>query len=92
MTNLPVGSEAWNNGSRYSPEWQARLKYMLAAVPDEVLVQRARAMRGGVYDCTVSERFSARDYNMVRKLVFDDGISWVIRLRCPVQKRPHGLN
>lgn len=83
MTNLPVGSEAWNNGSRYSPEWQARLKYMLAAVPDELLVQRARAVRGGAYKCTVSERFSAGNYNIVRQLVFDDGKSWIIRLRMP---------
>jgi len=56
---------------------------MLAAVPDEVLVRRARAMRRSAYSCTVSERFSAGNYNIVRQLVFDDGLSWVIRLRMP---------
>jgi len=59
-----------NNGSTYFPEWQARLNYMLVAVPDELLVQRACAARGGTISCRVHQRFSAGNYNIVWQLEF----------------------
>lgn len=78
-----VGSEVWNNGARYTGQWQNRLQYMLRAVPASTISNLAQALRGGHVRCTVSDTFSAGNYNIVRRVDFEDNVRWILRLRMP---------
>lgn len=78
-----VASEVWNNGARYTGHWQDRLQYMLRAVPASTISNLAQALRGGSVNCTVSDTFSAGNYNIVRRIEFEDDVKWILRLRMP---------
>lgn len=79
-----VGSEAWTDGLRYSGRWKNRLKYVLGQIDEEALISRALFLRGlPNLECSVSKKYSAGDYNVVRRLSFSDGVSWIARIRMP---------
>jgi hypothetical protein len=60
---------------------RSRATAFLAAVNWEVLTSIASQIRG--VECTLSDKYSLGHFNLVRRLTFADGVSWVVRLRLP---------
>ena len=77
-----LGSDVWQNGSRYNGVFAARLAYMQQQLPDDRLASFASTLRQSRH-CDVSPAFSAGDFNLVKRLTFDDDESWVLRVRMP---------
>lgn len=63
------------------PELHTRATAFLAAIKWHSLIALASKMRGT--GCQLSEKFSMGHFNVVRRLTFEDGASWVVRLRLP---------
>lgn len=62
------------------------LEGMLAQVDLQGLRSIASSLRDGM-NCTISDKYTCGAYNLVYEIVFEDGISWIARLRSasPVQ-------
>lgn len=77
-----IGADADIIGIKY----HERATTFFATVKWDVLVSTASGLRNGI-PCEVSERYSIGHFNMVRRITFVDGVSWVARLRMPHMRR-----
>jgi len=76
-------SAKWNGISelvRSDSPMAKGLEDMLARVDLQGLCTIASALRDG-RSCVVSEKYTCGAYNLVFEVVFDDGVSWIARLR-----------
>ncbi len=78
----PVGSAAWTGGEEYGSEYSERIKQFIGRVNQKALRAYVSALRGN-RPCTISGEFSVGNFNLVRKIQFDDGVEWIVRLRMP---------
>ncbi|KAI0398956.1 hypothetical protein F4802DRAFT_611243 [Xylaria palmicola] len=86
-----LGSTSWIGADTYETggEYYKRATAFLAAVKWDVLASISSSLRNGI-PCEFGEKFSIGNYNMVRRIVFTDGISWVARVRMPPLKAASG--
>lgn len=79
-----AGSDSWVGAGRYEEggELHKRAMVFLADTQWEALTSLASELHDGV-PCRMSEKNSIGHFNMVRRLMFDDGTNWVVRLRMP---------
>ncbi|KAI0096980.1 hypothetical protein GGR51DRAFT_578541 [Nemania sp. FL0031] len=80
--SLPFGSAAWTNGEEYGGEYAERINQFVHKINTKALLSYASSLRGNQL-CTVSHEFSVGSFNLVRKIQFDDGVEWIVRLRMP---------
>jgi len=80
--SLSVGSAAWTGGRKYGGEYSERIGQFIDKVNQEALLAYASMLRGN-RPCTISHEFSVGNFNLVRKIQFDDGVEWIARLRMP---------
>lgn len=58
-------------------------------IDEEALIGRALSLRrrdvprDPDLTCWLSKKYSVGDYNLVRRLTFSDGVSWIARIRMP---------
>jgi hypothetical protein len=77
-----LGSDIWLNAEEVDdPELSARAKSFVDAINWEALESAAATKRN--VRCTLSEKFSLGHFNLVRRIIFDDGVNWIARLRLP---------
>jgi hypothetical protein len=86
-----LGSASWNGADAYKigDELYERATAFFAAVKWDVLASISSSLRNGI-PCEFGEKFSIGHFNMVQRIVFADGISWVARLRLPLLKAVFG--
>lgn len=79
-----LGSTSWEGAGGYeaSGELHHRATTFFAAVRWDSLLALSSKHRDGI-PCSFGEKFSIGHFNMVRRIVFADGVSWVARLRLP---------
>jgi hypothetical protein len=82
MTSTPLGSDAWTNEPRYQDEYRARLDFVLGEVSILAIQHLGSSVRNGL-ECTISNNFSAGNFNLVKKITFVDGVQWIVRIRLP---------
>jgi hypothetical protein len=82
MTSTLLGSESWTNEPRYQNAYRARLDFVLGKVSVLTLQKLGSLLRNGL-ECTVSNNFSAGDFNLVKKITFEDEVRWIVRIRLP---------
>lgn len=80
--SLPLGSAAWTGGEEYEGEYADRIDQFMGRINETALLSYASSLRGN-QPCTISSEFSVGSFNLVRKVQFDDGIEWIVRLRMP---------
>ncbi|KAI1144937.1 hypothetical protein F4825DRAFT_458021 [Nemania diffusa] len=80
--SVPFGSAAWTNGEEYSGEYTERINQFIDKINEKALISYASLLRGNQL-CTVSPQFSVGSFNLVRKIQFEDGVEWIVRLRMP---------
>ncbi|KAJ5832465.1 hypothetical protein N7474_000776 [Penicillium riverlandense] len=75
-----LGSASWIGADEYEPggEFHERATTFLETVKWEVLASISSRLRNGV-PCEFSETYSIGHFNMVRRIAFADGVSWVAR-------------
>lgn len=80
-----IGSESWRGAENYDEgdELHTRATQFLASIKWDALRATASKCRGGI-ECELSDKYSLGHFNLVRRLVFNDGVSWVARLRMPL--------
>ncbi|GAB7328950.1 hypothetical protein MBLNU13_g00820t1 [Cladosporium sp. NU13] len=78
-----LGSETWLEANEIDEESDLHMRAttFVAAIHWENLLIIASRIRG--MQCTLSEKYSLGHFNLVRRLTFVDGVSWVARLRLP---------
>ena len=78
-----IGSDSWTGIDQIDEEdeLQGRTTAFLGAIKWQALTSLASRMRA--VDCQLSEKYSVGHFNLVRRLQFADGISWIARLRLP---------
>ena len=76
-----LGSSSWLSADGYEPgsALHSRATTFLSTVKWDVLVDIASKHKNGM-SCRYEDNFSIGHFNMVRRIVFDDGVSWVARL------------
>ena len=81
MTDL--GSDAWLDANEIDEESElhTRATAFVAAIKWEQLKTLASGIRGMA--CELSDKYSLGHYNLVKRLEFLDGVSWIVRLRLP---------
>lgn len=81
MTQL--GSDAWLEADDIDEEsdLHTRATTFVATIKWEQLKLLASSIRG--MDCELSDKYSLGHYNLVKRLTFVDGASWIVRLRLP---------
>ncbi|KAH6624160.1 hypothetical protein B0J18DRAFT_409649 [Chaetomium sp. MPI-SDFR-AT-0129] len=86
-----LGSASWIGADAYEPgdEFHERATTFLAAVKWDVVASISSSLRNGI-SCKFAENFSIGHFNMVRRIVFADGVSWVARVRLPQLKAVFG--
>lgn len=79
-----VGSSSWIGADAYDPgdELHDRALAVLDKLNWDHLLSLSSALKNGV-PCTFSQNFSIGHFNMVRRIDFTDGTSWVARVRLP---------
>lgn len=81
-------SASWIVVDEYDLDDEGRLQFheramkTLATVKWDRLAMIASSLRNGV-PCKLKENCSTGQFNLVRHIVFQDGISWVARVRLP---------
>lgn len=80
--SLPSGSAAWTCGEEYEGEYTERINQFIDKINKNALLSYASSLRGN-QPCTISPEFSVGSFNLVRKIQFDDGVEWIVRLRMP---------
>lgn len=90
LTPLPaaamsaIGSDSWRGAENYEgDELHNRATNFLTSISWDALAAIASKYRNGI-DCQLNEKYSLGYFNLVRRLVFKDGVSWVARLRLPL--------
>jgi hypothetical protein len=99
---LVLGSDSWTGAGDYAPSddesddtndvnrlFYQRATSFVGQVNWEALAALSSGLRGSV-TCKVRENYSIGHFNMVRRLDFADGVSWVARLRMPELKAVFG--
>lgn len=78
-----IGSDTWLEATEIDEEsdLHTRATTFVATIHWENLVIIASRIRG--VQCSLSEKYSLGHFNLVRRLTFVDGISWIARLRLP---------
>jgi hypothetical protein len=86
-----LGGAFWIGADEYElgGEFHARATTFFATVKWDVLASISSRLRNGV-SCDFSEKYSIGHFNMVHRIAFADGISWVARLRLPQLKTGFG--
>jgi hypothetical protein len=81
MSNL--GSDTWFGVDEIEEDsdLRSRATAFVAAVNWEALTSVASQIRG--VECILSDKYSLGHFNLVRRITFADGVSWVVRLRLP---------
>ncbi|KAF1960332.1 hypothetical protein CC80DRAFT_544786 [Byssothecium circinans] len=79
---LPFRSAAWTSGAEYGGEYAKRINQFNDKINQRALLTYASLLRGS-RPCTLSPKFSVGSFNLVRKIQFDDGVEWIVRLRMP---------
>lgn len=79
---LLVGSETWTGGEQYGDAYSARIQYFQTSFSQSALLAHASSVRGGVA-CRLTDKFTVGSFHFVKKIVFDDGVEWIARLRMP---------
>jgi hypothetical protein len=79
-----LGSTSWDGADAYEVggELHGRATAFFATVKWNRLVSLSSKLRNDI-PCSLGEKFSISHFNMVRRIVFADGVSWVARLRLP---------
>ncbi|KAK4554759.1 hypothetical protein LTR86_008261 [Recurvomyces mirabilis] len=82
-----LGSDNWLGASDYEEggELHTRAIAFVANVQWDALVAIATGLRNGV-SCELSSKFSLGHFNLVRRITFADGVSWIARIRLPELK------
>ncbi|KAI9748299.1 MAG: hypothetical protein M4579_007262 [Chaenotheca gracillima] len=82
--SVPFKSASWAKANRYEPgeELHNRATQFVKTVKWDLLAFRCAKLRGNI-PCQFEEKYSVGHFNMVRHLVFQDGTSWIARLRMP---------
>lgn len=82
-----TGSAAWVGTDEYEDngEFSKRAKIFLNDIKWDYLTAICSKYRQGV-QCHLAEKFSIGHFNMVRQVVFEDGL-WIARLRMPDLRR-----
>ena len=80
----PIGSSAWCGTASYEKgdEFDQRATRFLASINWSLITSRCSELHDHV-PCQLKEGFSIGHSNMVRHLVFEDGVNWVARLAMP---------
>lgn len=78
-----LGSDTWLGIDDYDEDddLHSRATSFVAAINWAVLLSIASQTRG--VECQLSEKYSLGHFNLVRRLTFEDGVSWIVRLRLP---------
>ncbi|KAF7189214.1 Altered inheritance of mitochondria protein 9, mitochondrial [Pseudocercospora fuligena] len=79
-----LGSESWLDAGNYGEDHiqHTRVKDFIAKINWTALLAIACRARSGI-SCKLSEKYSRGQYNVVRKLEYEDGVDLVARLRLP---------
>ena len=79
-----IGSSTWTGTAQYEEggDFDQRAKRFLASINWSLLVSRCSELHQHV-PCQMKEGFSIGHFNMVRHLVFEDGVNWVAKLPMP---------
>lgn len=79
-----LGSASWSEANKYEPggEFHERATTFLPTVNWDVLSSISSRLRNGV-PCKFTGAYSIGHFNMVRHIVFADGVDWVARVRLP---------
>lgn len=79
-----LGSDSWLGADEYESgsALHTRATNFLSTVKWDVLADIASKHRGGM-SCQYEDKFSVGHFNMVRRIVFEDGENWVARVRLP---------
>ena len=78
----PLGIDSWSNEPRYENTYRARLDFVLDNVSEAALQELASSLRNGM-GCTISRQYAAGNFNLVKRIAFDDDMQWIIRIRLP---------
>ncbi|KAK7419615.1 hypothetical protein QQX98_003206 [Neonectria punicea] len=83
-TAIALGSESWigADATQSQDAFHQRASAFIAAVKWDALLSISSRIRHGT-PCKVSDEFSVGHSNMLRRIVFDDQVSWIARLRMP---------
>ena len=82
MTSPSLGSDSWSSAPRYQNTYRARLDFVLGKVSVLALQQLGSSLRNGL-GCTISNNYSAGEFNLVKKITFADNLQWILRIRLP---------
>jgi hypothetical protein len=82
MEDLPVGSAAWTRGREYEDEYADRISAFVEHINQQAVLDYVSSLRDD-QPCTLSSDFSVGNFNLVRKIRFDDSVEWVARFRMP---------
>ena len=79
-----LGSDSWIgvDATLSDDTFHQRASMFIAAVKWDALLSISSQVRHGI-PCKLSDEFSVGHSNMVRRIVFDDQVSWIVRLRMP---------
>lgn len=83
-TTALLGSDSWIglDATQSDDEFNQRASMFVATINWDALLSVSSQLRHRI-PCKISDEFSVGHFNMVRRIIFDDQISWVARLRMP---------
>ena len=81
-----VGSSSWV-GPDSDDEDSIKVQRFFDTFKWYVLAAIASRLRDGL-GCNYADRFSTGQFNIVRRLIFEDGVSWVVRVQLPLEVSP----
>jgi len=87
-----IGNDAWLGADAYEAddEFNVQTAKFFDQVKWDVLASIDSRHRDGMA-CDYADKYSIGQFNLVRRLEFADGASWVVRVRLPAEASPAAL-
>lgn len=77
-----IGSDGWRCASYFADDHREKVEEFFRSVQWNRLARIACRIRGSKGDpIYATEKFAVGRVNMVRRLTFEDGVDWVVRVR-----------
>ena len=77
-----IGSDTWTDGKENEGAFRVRAEYSKLAFTKTALLAHASSIRNGI-KCSLHEKVNVGTFNLVTKIIFEDGLEWIARLKLP---------
>ena len=81
MSTPNIGSDSWDASIYDESDFRTNaVRRCIALTKWDTVREMCEKLRGSTVQCEVNDKFTTGTQNLVRLIVFEDGVKWIIRM------------